>query len=1036
MLLRGLDRHLFVRGLGTFTDGGDIFLFVVGLFGGDGCEGRNREELFDTHFEEDAKGRLRILEEIISSTESTTIGSSQTTQLNSVPESTTSSSLAGQTTSSVTEPTSLFDTPSVDDATSVDDTTEDPHSPSPDFSPTAEGSDKEINSTINADATIGEVNVKIPTDALAFNNIAQDEALKMRDHALGTLSEAELEEEDDDGDGEAVDLSSLVDTPEDLTYTQLMNKQMASVGSQEKDLPEEESERLVFGDTIPGEDNHDIDEPEEGVMSPFDPAEDKAETVPVYIKKFDSDRTAKSNALKIRDMNLQHLKELHKHLDDAKVGNALKKGKQRFMELNRIEKRSTFDGSEDSPLESISCPNSPKNSYAHMSHPKREAILLHRQAEIVKHATNLIYHENFDILNEDVPNKDNITKQFTRRFLAEVVDTFHKINFAPKNMGTKCVKKVFPCDPTYKYRTPNGWCNNLKRPHFGIAFAPLMRLLKPAYDNKIDSVRSKMKSGKALPSTRVISNVLNEDKSPPNSNKFSHMVMQFGQFVAHDIDHVPVETTPKGAFLDCSLCRSNTVNEMCEPIPVPQNDPFYPPFTSSGDAKCLPFTRSLLGDSSKGYREQLTQITAFLDSSNVYGSTDCEANDLRSKKQGLMKIAKINNVNMESLPKRAVKDGCRSHPFKPCFNAGDSRSSHTAALTGMHNVFLREHNRVSKNLLAINPGWHDERLYQESRRIIAAQFQHIIYNEFLPFLIGLPRMQKADIVAKKNGFYTGYNYTCDATISQPFQTAAYRFGHTLIRDDLQRMNSDFKNVTRALRLVDVFDNAKSLYERRGNGFEAILMGLVGTPAMDFDRFMSDTIRNRLFEFSQFHLAGFDLFAINIQRGRDHAVQPYNEYRKYCGYKPFKTWAEMVPTMSQATVNKLKKLYQTTDDIDLYVGIVTEAQPKNGPFLPETASCILAEQFTRLKKCDRFFYENNVKGSHFKPKQLIELRKTSLSKILCNNIKLMTKIQKTIWLMPSKQNPLINCNTIPSVNLQAWAEGKPVKKAPPIKKPKM
>ena len=58
-------------------------------------------------------------------------------------------------------------------------------------------------------------------------------------------------------------------------------------------------------------------------------------------------------------------------------------------------------------------------------------------------------------------------------------------------------------------------------------------------------------------------------------------------------------------------------------------------------------------------------------------------------------------------------------------------------LTVMHTIWLREHNRVANQLYALfGTNKTDEFYYQEARRVVIAEFQHITYTEYLPILLG------------------------------------------------------------------------------------------------------------------------------------------------------------------------------------------------------------------------------------------------------------------------------------------------------------
>ena len=50
------------------------------------------------------------------------------------------------------------------------------------------------------------------------------------------------------------------------------------------------------------------------------------------------------------------------------------------------------------------------------------------------------------------------------------------------------------------------------------------------------------------------------------------------------------------------------------------------------------------------------------------------------------------------------------------------------ALTTMHTLWMREHNRVARYLRKVNPHWEGDMLYSEARKIVGAQMQHITYT--------------------------------------------------------------------------------------------------------------------------------------------------------------------------------------------------------------------------------------------------------------------------------------------------------------------
>ena len=61
---------------------------------------------------------------------------------------------------------------------------------------------------------------------------------------------------------------------------------------------------------------------------------------------------------------------------------------------------------------------------------------------------------------------------------------------------------------------------------------------------------------------------------------------------------------------------------------------------------------------------------------------------------------------------------------------GDFRVNEQPNLAIIHTLFIREHNRIAKELKTLNSLWSDEILFQETKRIVNAQYQYITYNEW------------------------------------------------------------------------------------------------------------------------------------------------------------------------------------------------------------------------------------------------------------------------------------------------------------------
>ena len=556
-------------------------------------------------------------------------------------------------------------------------------------------------------------------------------------------------------------------------------------------------------------------------------------------------------------------------------------------------------------------------------------------------------------------------------------------------------------------RTIDGTCNNLEEPTRGASFTPFQRILPAHFEDGLQQLhgfrQSKLTDNMfrdgpftpPYPSARLISSTIVRDRMD-NDSLLTHLIMQWGQFLDHDLD-LAVEISPEEAQCDIVNC---TCTDVCAPIRVPENDQDFGVEEPRAGA-CLPFARTIPACDLEDFeaRSQLNELTHYIDGSMIYGSTEERAAFLRDPTGGgRLKVGPAFPATggKPSLPEISATPPCP--PFElqegelpplgrccpegrnSCFVGGDVRVNEQVSLTVMHTLWVREHNRIAAALAGLNPQFDDERLYQDSRKIVIAQVQQITFKEFLPALFGPVFFNKLV------GPYIGYQPSRDASIPNSFATAAFRFGHSLIQNAFERLDDDLKSIAGGpLYLVDAFMNPQAYFDSQGT--DPIVRGWTNQPARAIDEFLTSVLTTQLFETEEGF--GMDLATLNIQRSRDHGLAPYPAWKQFCQNRFGKKILpeELFEFSNELTKIRFLQTYGALDTVDLWVGGLAE-QPLPGGVIGPTFACIFAITFSDLRLGDRFWFENDI----FTPEQLAEIDHTSIARVLCDNADALATVQ--------------------------------------------
>ena len=374
--------------------------------------------------------------------------------------------------------------------------------------------------------------------------------------------------------------------------------------------------------------------------------------------------------------------------------------------------------------------------------------------------------------------------------------------------------------------------------------------------------------------------------------------------------------------------------------------------------------------------------------------------------------------NVGGAPPMALDGPLTGHPERAVV-AGDVRANENAALTSLHTLFAREHNRIVDGLPRNLP---EEAKFQIARRVVGAEEQYITYTQFLP------------AVGVKLAPYRGYNPDVNPTLGNEFAVAGYR-AHSMIHGEFEptvpqgfyseKQLANFqqrgivierddaeKTVTLVIPLSVAFFNPQLLQDI---GESQFLQSLGAEAQYKNDEQIDNSLRSVLFQVPKPGIPDpsvcgtpvinpdcfsgvADLGTIDVERGRDHGIPSYNALRKAYGLAPKLSFTSITgeptdrlpfgmsinnphildfvqlrdaqgnvlpPDTEEAVVGirrstlaaRLKAIYGDVNRIDPFVGLISERHLP-GAEVGELQNAIWKKQFEALRDGDRFFYAND------------------------------------------------------------------------------
>lgn len=538
------------------------------------------------------------------------------------------------------------------------------------------------------------------------------------------------------------------------------------------------------------------------------------------------------------------------------------------------------------------------------------------------------------------------------------------------------------CSNAQEFRSIDGAANNNFHTEWGSKGSYFLNTTKINYEDSISTINSSF-----LPNPRLLSNNFSSQISK-NTDKFqlSQFFWAFGQFIIHDINQTSFDQE-----------ESYSVN-------IPDDDRYFNPDSQ------LVFYRTLgaLGYDKDHPRLYQNETTAYLDGSGIYGSDATTAKNLRSFDRGTLRVSNGNllvwNTLSGSYNSQIVAEyTVNSKQFndnQKYFYTGDKDVNNNPLLLSIHTLFLREHNRICKEIKSSHPDYSDNTIYQLARKKVIALIQSIVYREWLPAQgINLPE-------------YVAYNPSINVQLSNLYSTIFAHGEFTMQDEEILRLtNEGTVSLQGNTTLVECAYNPFII--NLSGGIESFIKGMTKSSQQVWDLKINDAVRNQ--SIIAPYMNNTDGAAYDIFLCRDRGLPDFNTIRSNLGLIPYAEFNFI--TTDESLNEKLRSNFNAVGNIDAWIGLMSESK-KDNTIYGETISKIVYDQFLRLRDGDRFYFENE----DFTPEELTEIKNTKMKDIIIRNTTL-TDIKDNVF--STKENIVNYGPQLPKINLSAFFYPNPV-----------